>query len=105
MLYHEHQSEHGTLIADFSRQRITKETLQKLIALANKVGSASDRNGTPDCNEQRWQTSTSNEGRQIRFAAVLLAICGAAGMCIFDTSTCPHHEAEQRWVEFSKYCT
>lgn len=37
LLYHEHKSEHGTLIADFSRQRVTEDTLKLLIDLANKV--------------------------------------------------------------------
>jgi glucose-6-phosphate isomerase len=37
LLYREHVSEHGTLIADFSRQRVTDETLRLLIDLANKV--------------------------------------------------------------------
>lgn len=37
MLYQEHTSEHGTLIADFSRQRVTDETLKLLTDLANKV--------------------------------------------------------------------
>jgi glucose-6-phosphate isomerase len=37
LLYHEHVSEHGTCIADFSRQRVTKETLDLLIDLAEKV--------------------------------------------------------------------
>ena len=58
MLYHEHPSEHGTLIADFSRQRITKETLQKLIALADKVGRGQSRGCTPSCNGLRRQIPT-----------------------------------------------
>jgi hypothetical protein len=37
LLYKEHVSEHGTLIADFSRQRVTDETLKLLFDLANKV--------------------------------------------------------------------
>lgn len=37
LLYHEHVSEHGTLIADFSRQRVTQETLDLLIKLADTV--------------------------------------------------------------------
>jgi len=37
LLYQEHKSEHGTIIADFSRQRVTSETVKLLVDLADKV--------------------------------------------------------------------
>lgn len=40
LLYQEHKSEHGTLIADFSRQRVTEDTLKLLIDLANKANAS-----------------------------------------------------------------
>ncbi len=38
LLYKEHTSEHGTIIADFSRQRVTGDTVKLLVDLADKVG-------------------------------------------------------------------
>lgn len=48
LLYHEHVSEHGTCIADFSRQRVTKETLKLLVDLAEKVGLVKPPRRQPD---------------------------------------------------------
>ncbi len=80
LLYHEHVSEHGTCIADFSRQRVTKETLKLLVDLAEKVGLVKSPRRQPDSaargTVRRWLNNS-----QSRTAAFVLA-CSRCAACL-----------------------